>query len=193
MNSQDAAQDSADSLAKFVPPTRREIFLAFLKIGISAFGGAFPWVRRVVVEQRKWLTDRELTEIITVCQAVPGPNVVNTSVFIGAKFRGASGALAAFLGLVGGPLCLLLVINAAYHEVAHVAAAKSAMKGMAIVATAYLFAMSLKLAQPFRAKLFAVLLCAAALILSAVFHWHMAYVLLACGAVGILLSKAGRL
>lgn len=175
------------------PPTRVELFLAFLKIGVSAFGGALPWVRRVIVEEKRWLSDRELTDILTVCQAVPGPNVVNTTVFIGTKFGGVRGALAAFVGLVGGPLALLLIINEIYHHFSHLAQVKSAMKGMSIVATAYLVTMALKMAKPFRTNAIALALCVVAALLSALLHWHMAFVLLAVGAVGIALSKAEKL
>ena len=175
------------------PPSRVELFLAFLKVGVSAFGGALPWVRRVIVEQKRWITDRELTDILTVCQAVPGPNVVNTSVFIGTKFGGVRGAIAAFVGLIAGPLVLLLAISELYHHFSHVTQVRSAMKGMSIVATMYLVAMALRMAKPFRANALAVALCVAAALLSAILHWHMAFVLLAAGAIGIAFSKAGKL
>lgn len=179
--------------APSVAPTRRALFLAFLKIGVSAFGGALPWVHRVIVEDKGWLTEREFNEILTVCQAVPGPNVVNTSVFIGTKFRGVTGALAAFAGLIGGPLAMLLVLNELYHHFSHVAQVKSALKGMSVVAAAYFVAMALKLAKPFSKNALAVALCVGSACLSVLLHWHMAFVLLVGGTVGVLLSKAKKL
>ncbi len=174
-------------------PTLRELFFAFLKIGVSAFGGALPWARRVLVEQNDWLDDREFTEILTVCQAVPGPNVVNVSVFIGTKFHGIRGALVSFVGLIGAPLVILLAISQLYHSMSHLPWVKSAMAGMSVVATAYLVSMSLKMAKPFRTNPWAVLLCIAAAALSAALHWHMALVLIICGTIGVVLSKRGAL
>jgi chromate transporter len=174
-------------------PTKRELFLAFLKVGVSAFGGALPWARRVVVEEKQWMSDREFTDVLTVCQAVPGPNVVNTAVFIGMQFRGLAGAIASFIGLIGAPFLILLALSQLYHSFAHIPAVKSAMQGMSITATAYLVYMSLKLAKPFYKNVWAVLLCIAAALASAVLHWHMAFVLLGAGAVGVILSKMGRL
>ncbi|MGL4231237.1 MAG: chromate transporter [Casimicrobium sp.] len=185
--------DQNTASASSYVPTHRELFFAFLKIGVSAFGGALPWVRRVIVEEKRWLDDKELTDILTVCQAVPGPNVVNTSVFIGTKFRGVSGGLLCFLGLVGAPLAILLALSQLYHSFAHVAEVKSAMKGMSIVATAYLVYMSLKMAKPFYKNAWAVGLCVIAAALSVFLHWHMALVLLLCGAIGVVLSKRGVL
>jgi chromate transporter len=174
-------------------PSKREIFAAFLKIGVSAFGGALPWARRVLVEEKKWLNDREFTEILTVCQAIPGPNVVNTAVFVGSQWRGFAGAITAFVGLIGAPFLLLIALSQLYFSFAYIPAVKSAMQGMSIVATAYLFYMSLKMAKPFYKNVVAVLLCLAAAILSGWFHWHMALVLLAGGAIGMVLSKKGVL
>lgn len=172
-------------------PSQRELFLAFLKIGVSAFGGALPWARRVLVEEKKWLTDREFTEILTVCQAIPGPNVVNTAVFVGSQWRGLAGALAAFIGLIGAPFLILIALSQLYFSFSHIPTVKSAMQGMSIVATAYLFYMSLKMAKPFYKNIVAVTLCVVAAILSGWFHWHMALVLLAGGVVGVVLSKTG--
>jgi chromate transporter len=194
--------DDFDSTTQTVPantangkyvPTHRELFLAFLKIGVSAFGGALPWARRVLVEEKGWLGDREFTDILTVCQAVPGPNVVNTSVFIGTHYRGVGGGAISFLGLVGAPFCILLALLLIYRSFSHLPWIKSAMAGMAIVATAYLVSMSLKMAKPFSRNVLAVALCTVATALSAIAHWHMALVLLVCGVVGVALSKRGKL
>ncbi len=174
-------------------PTRRDIFLAFFKIGISAFGGAMPWVRRVLVEQKRWLSDKELTDILTVCQAVPGPNVVNVSVFFGTRCHGILGGLIAFVGLMGAPFVILLLLNQLYHQFSHLPFVKSGMYGMGIVATAYLVSFAFALAKPFRKNVWAVLLCVVAAVLSAIVHWPIALVLLVCGAVGVVMSKKGVL
>lgn len=172
-------------------PSKRELFLAFLKIGVSAFGGALPWARRVLVEEKKWIDDREFTEILTVCQAIPGPNVVNTAVFVGAQWRGVAGAITAFIGLIGAPFLIVIALSQLYFSFSHIPAVKSAMQGMSIVATSYLFYMSLKMAKPFYKNAIAVSLCGIAAVLSGWLHWHMALVLLVGGVVGIALSKRG--
>jgi chromate transporter len=174
-------------------PTRREIFAAFFKIGISAFGGAMPWVRRVLVDQKRWLSNEELTDILTVCQAVPGPNVVNVTVFFGTRCHGVLGGAIAFIGLMGTPFVLLLLLNALYHEFSHLPFVKSAMYGMGVVATAYLVSFAVALAKPFRRNPWANLLCLASALASALLSWPIAIVLLVCGAVGVLLSKRGIL
>lgn len=174
-------------------PSRRAMFLAFLQIGVSAFGGALPWGRRVLVEDRQWISEKEFVEIVTVCQAVPGPNMVNLAVFIGTRYHGILGALIAFSGIVGVPLCILLMLNAVYHAYAYLPQVKSGMTGMAAAATAYLLYMSLKMGGPFWKRPLGIALCAASAALAFFAHWHMALVLLLCGAIGVWLSKRGRL
>lgn len=185
----DTSQHSLDSFT----PSRLALFLAFLQIGVSAFGGALPWGRRILVEDRKWLTGKEFTEIVTVCQAVPGPNMVNLSIFIGTRYHGILGALIAFAGIVGVPLAILLGLNEVYHAFAHLPAVKSAMTGMAATATSYLLYMSLKMGGSFWKRPLGIVLCAVSASLAFFAHWHMALVLLVCGAVGVVLSKKGQL
>jgi chromate transporter len=190
---QDSSRTHEHQTSKAYVPSRRELFLAFLKIGVSAFGGALPWARRVLVEEKGWIEDREFTDILTVCQAVPGPNVVNTAVFIGTRYHGVLGGILCLVGLIGAPFVLLLALSQLYHSFAHIATVKSAMQGMSIVATSYLVYMSLKMAKPFYKKKVAVALCIVATSLSVFLHWHMALVLLAAGFVGVVLSKKGML
>ena len=55
------------------------------------FGGVLPWARRMLVEQRRWLTAEEFTEVLSLGQFLPGGNIVNMSVVIGQRFHGVPG------------------------------------------------------------------------------------------------------
>ncbi len=74
------------------------LFFGFLQVGLSAFGGGLVWLRRLVVERRRWLGESEFAEMLSFCQLMPGPNIAGLTVCIGTKLRGRWGALAA-LGL----------------------------------------------------------------------------------------------
>jgi len=60
------------------------LFLAFLKICVCGFAGGLIWARRVVVEQRQWMDGQEFAEALTLCQLMPGPNIVGVAVCSGA-------------------------------------------------------------------------------------------------------------
>jgi len=50
---------SVDPLPPLLPPSRRGLFLGFLIVGMQGFGGVMPFARRMLVEQRRWLSERE--------------------------------------------------------------------------------------------------------------------------------------
>jgi chromate transporter len=71
------------------------LFIAFLKISPYGFGGGLVWARRIAVEQHGWLSEDEFADIVSLCQFMPGPNVVGIAVCVGAKLRGLIGSIAA--------------------------------------------------------------------------------------------------
>src|SRR6516225_7186946 len=91
------------------------LFFGFLKVSLLGFGGGLVWARRIVVDQRRWLNDHEFAEILTLCQFMPGPNIVGITLCSGSKLRGPLGAVSAVagfilipwtVGLAFGSLCL---------------------------------------------------------------------------------------
>ena len=86
----------SDAPRNMPAPTACEIFMGFLGLGLTSFGGALPLARRTIVEQRRWLTAAEFTDLLGLCQFLPGGNVINLSVALGMRFRGLRGALAAY-------------------------------------------------------------------------------------------------
>jgi chromate transporter len=111
-------------------PTTREIFFAFFRITMLAFGGAIAWVHRGLVVERKWLTEHEFAETLSLCQFLPGPNITNFAVVVGMRFRGVRGALAALGALVVPPMFILIAIGVIYEHVAGVAAVRGALNGL---------------------------------------------------------------
>jgi chromate transporter len=129
-------------------PTLSELFLAFLAVSLSGFGGTLPWAYRMVVEKRGWMTASEFGEIFSLCQFLPGANVVNFSVVFGSRMRGVPGALACFIGLVGPPFGIVLVLGALYARFGDVEALGRVLAGMAAAACGLIAATAAKLAEP---------------------------------------------
>ena len=65
------------------PPSLAELFIAFAKISLSGFGGVLAWSRRMMVEERKWMTAEQFNEIYALCSFLPGGNIINFSVIFG--------------------------------------------------------------------------------------------------------------
>lgn len=100
------------------PRSLTELFLGFLSIGWRSFGGVMPWAHRVMVEERRWMTEADFAETIGLCQFLPGPNVGNASIVLGKRWFGLSGALVAFLGLFALPFVWVLALFALYADFA---------------------------------------------------------------------------
>ncbi len=82
-------------------PGLLEWALANLRIGCLSFGGSGRALmyQDLVVTDRRWLTEHEFYETLTLAQALPGPNIVNLVAYLGYRFAGLAGAALGVLGL----------------------------------------------------------------------------------------------
>ncbi|MCS6765130.1 MAG: chromate transporter [Candidatus Protistobacter heckmanni] len=143
-----------------VVPTKRELFLGFLSLGMISFGGALPLARNMVVERRRWLRPEEFVELLGLCQFLPGGNIINLSVVLGMRFQGVGGAFAALLGLIAMLSMVVIALGAIYqhfHDDPHV---RHLFAGLA-AAAGLLISMAIKVALPLAAAV--ALVCFAAI------------------------------
>jgi chromate transporter len=133
-------------------PSVAELFVRFTQVGASGFGGVMPWARRMLVEERRWLSDEEFSEALSLCQVLPGPNIVNMAVCVGTRFRGALGAIAAFLGLLCAPFAIILVLGALFTQYGDLPAISAAFRGISAAAAGLVVAMGLKMASSRRLR-----------------------------------------
>ena len=131
-----------------MPPRLRDLFLAFFVVSLTAFGGALHWVRRMLVERRRWVTEEEFTNTIALCQFLPGPNVINLAIAIGTKFRGLPGAVVCILGLLVAPVTIVIGLGTVYGRYAETAAMRGMLAGIGAAAAGLVTATALKMAMP---------------------------------------------
>jgi len=133
-------------------PSVAELFIRFTQVGASGFGGVMPWARRMLVEERRWLSDEEFSEALSLCQVLPGPNIVNMAVHVGTRFRGARGAIAASFGLMCAPFAIILVLGALFTQYGDLPAISAAFRGISAAAAGLVVAMGLKMASSRRLR-----------------------------------------
>ncbi len=133
-----------------IKPTTGELFRGFMILGLTGFGGVLPLSRHMVVEQRRWLTGREFTDLLSFCQFLPGGNIINLSVAIGLRFQGIRGAVAAITGLIAAPTTVALVLGVIYARFQSDPRIVHLFAGLAAAAAGQLVAMAAKLALPLR-------------------------------------------
>jgi chromate transporter len=178
-------------------PGLAELFVAFVTISLSGFGGVLAWSRRTMVEHRRWLTAEQFNEIYAFSSFLPGPNIVNLSVVFGSRLRGASGALVALTGLLGPPLILVTIVAALYAHYGDVPALRRALTGVAAAAAGLMMATVAKMAQPlFRdrtlAGLTAPLIGFVTFVSIGIIHWPLPLVLTIIVPVSFVLSWVRR-
>ena len=96
-----------------------ELFIAFLKVGCFAFGGAYgaiPLIRDVVLSYG-WISDEMLTYMIAVSESTPGPIMVNLATYIGSSQAGLIGAIIATVGVILPSFIIILLVTALLKSV----------------------------------------------------------------------------
>ena len=170
-----------------VRPTLAELFTAFATISLSGFGGVLAWSRRIMVEERKWLTPEQFNETYALCAFLPGGNVINFAVIFGLRIRGAAGSAVAVAGLMGPPVLLILFVGAIYAHYGDVPALRRMLTGVAAAAVGLLMATVAKMARPlFRnSNVTAPLISLATFISIGIVHWPLPLVLMIIVPVSI--------
>ena len=178
----------APASAARVVPDRRALFLAFLKVGISGFGGVMPFAHRMLVEQERWLDEREFLGVLSLCQFLPGPNIVNVSILVGRRFAGPRGSLAAFLGLILMPMLIILALGVLYGIAGQLPHVKGAFGGVACGAAGLVLAMAIRMAQSLPRSVWTMSIALVAFLAIAIVRWPLVWVLLGIIPVALLLS-----
>jgi len=143
-----SAPASPPNSSKASAPSLAQLFLGFAQISVSAFGGALPWARRVLVEDRAWLEPDDFTDTLALCQFLPGPNVINLSIAVGSRFRGPLGAVCAFLGLMGVPVIIVIGLGALYGRYGQLEALSGVFAALGAAAAGLVITTAAKMAVP---------------------------------------------
>ena len=118
--------------------TVTEVFLAFLSLGVTSFGGPVAhlgYFRTEFVERRRWLDDAAYADLVALCQFLPGPASSQVGMGLGKLRAGYPGAIAAFIGFTLPSVLLLLAF--AYGATALTGpVAQGALHGLKLAALA---------------------------------------------------------
>jgi chromate transporter len=175
-------------------PDLRALFLGFSSVGLSGFGGVLPFARRMLVDERKWMTAEEFNTQLGFCQFLPGPNVINLSVIVGKRHRGVAGAIVAPLGLLAGPLVIVLLLALLYDRYGSLPLAQSMLRGIAAAGSGLLFAMAWRMGMAIKDKPFFLPFTGMTVAAIAALRWPMPWVMVAGLALsgGVAYWRLGR-
>jgi chromate transporter len=162
------------------------IFAAFFRLGVTSFGGnTAAWLYRDIVEGRRWIDDEAFAAGLALSRILPGSGGVNLTVLVGQRLNGARGAVTAALGLLSGPLAIVVALAVLWRRMEGLAELQAVLDGMAAAAVGLTFATGLKL-LPYRERRPAPLAMAVAtLVAVGVLRWPLVPVVLVLAPLGI--------
>jgi chromate transporter len=172
-------------------PSLAGLFAGFLTVGLVGFGGVLPWARWMVVEQRRWLTPAAFTDLLGLCQFLPGPNIINMSVALGSRFHGLRGAVVALAGITLAPIGVVLTLGVLYERYGGNPIVQHALAGMAAGAAGLVLATAIKIAAPLRHRRLDIVIAAAGFVAIGLLQWPLLATLLVLAPLSILLHRRG--
>ena len=170
------------------PASLTDLFVSFTVLALQGFGGVLAVVQRELVEKKGWLTKEEFVEEWAVAQIMPGPNVINLSITLGARYFGWRGAVVAIAGMLTCPLLVVLCLALVYAQYANSVQVAGALRGMGAVAAGLITATGLKLMVALQKNVLGLPLCSAlGLLVFVAIAWlklPLLWVLVALGGLG---------
>ncbi|MBL8305783.1 MAG: chromate transporter [Rubrivivax sp.] len=168
------------------------MFMAFTRLALQGFGGVLPVAQRELCERQRWLSREEFLEMLSVAQVLPGPNIVNLALMIGDRFFGWRGALMAITGILAAPLLVVLLLAVLAQQTQGVPGIAGALRGMGVAASGLILSTAWRLAGGLRRNALGRPLCVAlalaTLLAVGVLRWPLAAVVLALGALGMVMA-----
>src|SRR5665213_1048353 len=138
----------ASDLQTSPPPGLVALFVAFSKMSLAGFGGVLVFARRAIVDQHRWMTAEEFNETFALCHFLPGPNIVNFTMVFGSRIRGIPGGIAAFAGLLGPPVVIMIMLASLYERFGGVDALRRILAGVSCAAVGLLIAVVFRMMMP---------------------------------------------
>jgi chromate transporter len=152
-----------------------ELFVTFLKVGPMTFGGGYamiPVIEAEVVGKRRWIPEREMSDVLSVAGSAPGGIGVNAAAFVGHRLAGLPGAAFAVIGITLPTFLLAMTLSLVYARVGHLPKVVSALQGIhaAIFGLIIVAAYRMGRQAVFDKTTFASAVCTLVLLLSAPVH-----------------------
>ena len=162
------------------------IFATFFWLGVTSFGGnTAAWLYHQIVQRRHWVKASEFLSDVALGRIMPGSGGVNLTVQVGQRLRGGLGAAAAVVGLLSGPLVIVLALGATYTRIGWSPAVHAVLDGIAAAAIGLTFATGLQLSPSGAGRLGQLTVTLATVLCVGLLRWPMVPVVLGLAPISI--------
>ncbi len=164
------------------------LFTAFLKIGAFTFGGGYamiPLIKKELVDNRKWINEDDILDIMAIAESTPGPIAINAATFVGYKCGGFLGALLATLGVIIPSFLIIVAIFFVLNQFSHLSVIRYAFWGVKAGVLALIVNAFYMMYRQCPKKLLSYVIMIAAFVLAAFVDINVIFVIIGCAALGI--------
>ena len=157
--------------ARLRPKALREYLFASLYLGVIGFGGGLSVlsnIRALVVKRKRWLTEREFNNAVTVAQMLPGGAAANCLAYIGLRFGGVRGALVGYAGFVFPGWACVMALAMLYKHFGTTPHVETLLGGFNAAVVGIIAAICLKMLRTAVTRMWQMGLAAGALLFSVV-------------------------
>jgi chromate transporter len=182
----------ADTTSPGVAVPIRDIFVEFLIIGATSFGGVVPYLRAALVSKRHWIDDKEFVAMLSFSQSLPGLNATNMAILVGEKLRGILGSIVAILGICLPGGVLMYIVGMIYRQHGDHAWTTAGLKGVAAAAVGLILATVVQLSKKSLAGKFDFIFMALTVLAVNRFHQSVPRAMIVIGILAILFYRPVR-
>lgn len=127
-----------DSKPRLIRPSIATLFVRFLRLGLTAFGGPamVAYIREMAIKKEGWLTQEGFKQGVAICQTIPGATAMQVAAYVGLRARGTWGAIAAYIGFGLPAFVLMILLSALYQQSRDLAVVTSIFNGLQVVVVA---------------------------------------------------------
>ncbi len=166
-----------------------DLFYTFVKIGAFTLGGGYAMlamVEKAVVEQRKWIEEKDFWDMITLVQTLPGVFAINTALYVGYRIKGMKAAIAAMLGAALPSFIIIILLATFFSNMWENEVVVAIFKGIRPCVVALILAPSVKMVKSVGISLKMMWVPILAVIAVCVFYISPIYVIVAAALGGLL-------
>jgi len=149
-----------------------KLFFVFLKIGAFTFGGGYamiPLIENECVTKEKWISEEDMTTMVTVAESTPGPLAINSATFVGYKIAGFWGSFFATLGVIIPSFLIIFLISLYFDKFLSFTVVTHAFKGIKCAVAVLIVTTGIKMLKNGRKNFISVFLTVLSFSLATVF------------------------
>lgn len=168
------------------------LFISFFRIGMLTIGGGYamvPVIQKDMVENKKWINDKDFIDMLAISQTIPGALAINLSVSVGYRLKGTKGGIVAALGTILPSFLIILIVSTFFFKLREVESISKIFKGIRTAVVAMILFSFLKLLKTVGFKLYGILVMIGGIVAISIFKINPIIILMISGIGSVVINE----